>query len=256
MSYFGSTDYYTQVALGLVSGAEILSTFGDATVGTSYVPITSSLVYQTPTTATALEIVSSSASDGVAGSGALTVTVIGLDANWAEVTQTITMNGTTAVAIPTSLLRMYRAYVATSGTYASMAAGSHVGTITIRVSGAGATWGTIESSPWPSGQTTIACYTVPLGKTAYLIWKSTNAESSKIVDVRFFQRPLANDVTTAYTGIMRQIEREANAVGDAQHLPRAPIGPFVGPCDLGFIAKVSTGSAVISAEFQLLLTTP
>ena len=257
MSYFGSSEYYCDVALGKVAGTTIVRQFGEATLATTYVPISTALTYQTPTAATSLEIVSSSASDAAAGIGAQTVVVVGLDASWNEVSQTITMNGVTAVAIPTALTRVYKIYVATSGTYASMAAASHVGVITVRTAGAGVTWGIIDTATgWAAGESAIGCYTVPTGKTAYLIWKVLNAESSKVVDVRFFQRPLANDVTTPFTGAMRQVEREANAAGESQHMPKAPIGPFVGPCDLGFIGKVATGTAIISAEFQLILTTP
>lgn len=257
MSYFGSSDYYTQVALGLVPGATIERVFGEATLGTTYTPLSTTLTYQTPTAATNLEIVSSSASDAAAGIGAQTVTIVGIDANWLEISQTVTMNGITAVAIPTALLRVTKIFVATSGSYANMTTASHVGTITVRTAGAGVSWGLIETATgWAAGQSAIGCYTVPSGKTAYLVWKVVNAESGKVVDVRFFQRPFTNDVTTPYTGVMKQVEREANAVGESQHTMKAPIGPFVGPCDVGFIGKVSTGTAIISAEFQLLLTTP
>jgi len=257
MSYFGSSDYYTQVALGLVPNARIERVFGEGNLTTSYLPIATALVYPTPTAAVSLEIVSSSASDTAAGVGAQTVTVVGLNSSWQEVSQTMTMNGVTAVAIPTALLRIHRIYVVTSGAYADSATASHVGVITVRVAGAGATWGIIDTSTgWAAGQSAIGCYTVPTGQTAYVIWKVINVESSKVVDARFFQRPLADDVTTPYTGIMKQVEREAAAAGESQHMPKAPIGPFVGPCDLGFIAKVSAGNAVIASEFQLLITTP
>lgn len=257
MSYFGSSDYYTQVALGLIPNTRLERVFGEANLGTSYSPVATSLFYPTPTTATSLEIVSSSASDAAAGIGAQTVTIEGLDTNWAAITQTVTMNGVTAVAIPTALTRIHRIYVATSGSYATSATASHVGVITVRVSGAGATWGIIDTATgWAAGQSAIGCYTVPTGQTAYLIWKVINVESTKTVDARFFQRPLASDVTTPYTGIMKQVEREASAAGESQHIPRAPMGPFVGPCDLGFFAKVSAGNALVACEFQLLITTP
>jgi hypothetical protein len=257
MSYFGSADYYVDVALGKVPGAEIVRKFGDGIVGTTYVPVAGALVYQTPIAAASLEIVSNNANDTGAGTGAQTVTIVGLTASWVEVSQTVTMNGVTAVAIPTPLIRMYRIVVATSGTYATATAPSHAGLITVRAAGAGATWGIIDTATgFNSGQSNIACYTVPAGKTAYLIWKNIEAESGKTVDCRFFQRPFADDVVTPFTGVLKQVEREANAVGDSQHLPKAPIGPFVGPCDLGFMAKVTAGTAIVNCEFQLLMTTP
>ena len=68
--------------------------------------------------AAAMTISSSSTDDDGApvGTGALTVRVIGLDTNWLEVSQDVTLNGQTGVALPTSLIRVYRAYVLTVGT--------------------------------------------------------------------------------------------------------------------------------------------
>jgi len=34
---------------------------------------------------------------------------------------------------------------------------------------------------------------------------------------------------------------------------KAPKGPFVGPCDIGFMAKVSLTTGQTSCEFELLL---
>lgn len=256
MSYFGSKDYYAETTFGNVSNAETVTILGSGNITTSFVPITSALVYQTPTAAASLEILSSSANDTSAGTGARTVTVTGLNASWAEVSQTITMNGITAVAIPTALIRLTKIEVTTSGTYASMSGGSHTGTITVRGAGGGATWGTIDATNWPAGVSSIGCYTVPTGKSAYIVWKTINTDSSKVVDSRFFIRPHADIVAAPYTGIMKQMELEANLTSESVHLPRAPIGPFVGPCDMGYIAKTSSGSAVVTCEFQLLLTTP
>lgn len=48
--------------------------------------------------ATSLEIVSDSAADAAAGTGARTVSIDGLNANYSRVSQTVTLNGTTALA--------------------------------------------------------------------------------------------------------------------------------------------------------------
>ena len=68
---------------GIIPGVKIVHKWGHNTnVGTSFVPVTSSGTYQTPTSAQALEILSSDANDAAAGTGARTVIVEGLDANW------------------------------------------------------------------------------------------------------------------------------------------------------------------------------
>ena len=256
MSYFGTSNYYTDVVLGKVPGASIVTVEGTGTVGTTYVPVSTALVYPTPTAAVSLEVVSSSASDTSAGVGARTVTITGLNASWAEISQTVSMNGVTAVSIPTAMLRVYKVVVATSGTYASATGGSHVGNITVRVAGGGATWATIDiSTGFAEGRSAIGVYTIPLGSTGYLLSKVMSIETSKTADLRFFYRSAANTVAAPFSP-MSQIEREGVVAGESIHTFVAPIGPFVGPCDIGFMAKVSVGTALCEVEYQLLITTP
>jgi len=253
-----SADFYTDVRLGKIPGYALELVAGNGLVTTAYSPISTTLLYPTPTAAVSLEVLSSSANDTSAGSGARTITVTGLDANWAEISQVITMNGVTPVAVPTALLRVYKVVVTTSGTYpATLNTGSHAGTITVRVAGAGATWQSINAaSGFPAGEASICSYTIPLGKTGYLIWKNLDIETTKAVDVRFLYRELANDVTVPYTGITRQLFRESSSVGESQHIWKAPLIPMVGPCDLGPIAAVTVGTANVSCDYMLLITTP
>lgn len=32
-----------------------------------------------------------------------------------------------------------------------------------------------------------------------------------------------------------------------------PFGPYIGPTDIGFMAKVATGTAVVAIEFEVIL---
>ena len=109
------------------------------------------------TVATALELVSSNANDTSAGTGARTVRIDGLDDQYVEVSQTITLNGTTAVAVPTNLFRINFMIVLTagSGTF-------NAGDITLRDSGGGTT-----RCIMPAGYsvTRQSLFTVPAGWT-------------------------------------------------------------------------------------------
>jgi len=239
--------------LGDVPGHSLVHKFGAGELDTTIHPITQGQLYQTPTAATALEIISASVNDTAAGSGAQQVTLVGLDANWDEVTQTVEMNGTTAVALTTPLIRLYRWYVSRSGTYATATAGSHAEVLTVRVAGAGATWDTIAKLPFPLGQSQIGVYTVPRNKKAYLLSKNIFVDSTKAADIYFFQRPNASDVVTPYTGTMRLAEREVGLTGGYNLMTQAPKGPFIGPCDIGFMGLISVGTAECSVEFELLL---
>ena len=63
MSYIGSKDFLIEVAKGNIAGHSIIEKFGSAVVGTALTPVSVSTVYETPTSAVALEIVSSDAND-------------------------------------------------------------------------------------------------------------------------------------------------------------------------------------------------
>lgn len=247
-----SKTFLQAVKQGNIPGYSIISKFGSADVATTIVPISTALTYQTPTSAIALEFVSSDANDASAGTGAQEITLTGLDSTWAQVTQTVETNGTTPVALPINLTRLHRWYVSRSGTYSTQYVGSHIGTLTVQVAGAGATWSTISPTPFPFGQSQIGCYTVPAGKTAYVVTKNVFTDGSKIADVYFFQRPFADDVVAPFSGAMRVVEREIGISGGYSANIVAK-GPYAGPCDIGFMGVVASGTAVISVEFEILL---
>lgn len=251
--------WLTDVALGNVSNYQILHKFGSGVATTTIAPVSQSGVYRTPTTAQALEFVSDSANDTAAGTGAREITVIGLDASWAEVTQVVATNGLTAVPIPTNLIRLYRWYVSASGTYADQTTASHDGTLTIRAAGGGDTWSTIPlvEGVFGSGQSRIGVLTVPAGTSAYILGYSVTVDSAKAVDVYLFRRCNADDVVAPYSGTVRILRELIGLTGPySPAFDPGPEGPFVGPCDLGFMAAVVSTSADVSVSFDLLYYTP
>jgi len=97
-------------------------------------------------------IVSSLATDiAVTGSGARTVGIEGLDANYNLQSETVIMNGDTPVNLAKSYIRVHRAYVRMVG-----ATGTNDGNITIADGS-----GTMAYILAGFGQTTQASYTVP-----------------------------------------------------------------------------------------------
>ena len=130
-------DVYTAVSLGLVDGVSRVTALGNRVGINTGVPEdvwTGGLDYPWMSAATSLEIVSDNAADTSSGTGARTVTISGLDTNFRQVSQTVSMNGTTAAAIPTQLIRINSARVLTSGT-----GKTNAGILTVRDSGAGTT---------------------------------------------------------------------------------------------------------------------
>ena len=59
-------------------------------------------IWVAPTAAMTVNIVSSSTADASAGTGAGTLSVTGLNGSYVEVTETVTLNGTTAVTTSNS----------------------------------------------------------------------------------------------------------------------------------------------------------
>lgn len=109
---------------------------------------------------TSLEILSVgalAANDTAAGTGARTVTVTALDANYNIVSLVMTLNGVTPVALPSQVLRINAIRVTTAGSGNTNAAD-----IILRDAGGGTTRGIILTGVGTSRQ---APYTVPAGFT-------------------------------------------------------------------------------------------
>ena len=72
-------------------------------------------VAEEKTTATLVQVVSGSANDTAAGTGVRTVTIMGLDGNYAPISETLTMNGTGAVASTKTFLKVTHFFAASVG---------------------------------------------------------------------------------------------------------------------------------------------
>lgn len=174
ISSAGVMDYYAAVGANIVPGTTPVFTFGnnpDIDAGPEDIWGGDGL-YPWLTGATALEMVSDSAADAAAGTGARTVTINALDINFAEVTLTVTLNGVTPVALASNVYRINAVTVATAGS-----GGVNTGTLTLRNTGAGTTRATV---PAGVGRSRGSYYTVPAGKTLMLnyLFYCINAPSS------------------------------------------------------------------------------
>lgn len=261
--YNSHRDYYKKVlafhvelSLGNVPGFSVIHKFGrNSAIGTSFTPITQSGFYRTPTSNTALEIVSASADDNATGIGARTVYYEGLKEVAGELvitTNTVTMNGLTPVTLPDSLIRLYRWYVATSGTYATQSSASHQGQLTIQESGGGDIWSTIEANGILKGQSQIGCYTVPSGYTALINRIAYSVQATLEAEIIFMQR---NGVlnTTAPFDSLRVITDIDSASGTTSVDFVAPI-KIEEETDLLFLGKSKGGQALpMTIDFEIKL---
>jgi hypothetical protein len=182
-------NYEMKLALNRVPGVRFVELIGhNPDVDTGTVP--ESLwhvggVYSFRSAAAICEVVSSDTADdgSPAGTGAWAITIEGLDADYLEVSETITLNGTSAVDGTVEFLRINKAYVTGVGS-----GGVNAGNITIRDNGAGTTRGYIAAG---EGISDTMVYTVPADHTLLLDgWYATARDSSGAsqADISFFVR--------------------------------------------------------------------
>ena len=154
-----------EISGGLFEGYTVLNKWGrnsDIDTGTEDVWEVGGLYTGQPTgSAETIQVFSASANDTSAGTGARTIRISGLDANNNEQSETLTLNGTTAVASSNTYNRVFRGEVITAGS-----GGSNAGVITCRHSTTTANvfFGILAGN----NQTSVAAYTVPVSKTLYI----------------------------------------------------------------------------------------
>ncbi len=154
------------IAAGRVPGATVKDKFGyDPNVNTSFEPIWSeSSTHTFRTTAATMTASSGSSDDAAAGTGCRTLTIEGVDANFNAVVETITLNGTTGVTIPTDLMIVDRAYCVGSGSADINVGNIYVGTGAITSGKPAVVECLIDAA---AGQSLVGWTVIPAGFTAY-----------------------------------------------------------------------------------------
>lgn len=234
---------------------DIVHKFGRATVGTSYVPVCFGNIYRTPTAANAtkLRVKAGNVNDTAAGSGAREVTLLGIKNDGTLATESLATAGASASSPTTNeYMRLFRFYVSASGAYATQSAGSHAAAIVIENAAGTEDWGTIDATEFPRGQSEICAYTIPLGFEGWITSYDLSVDSTKSVDAILFQRRNILDTAAPYSA-MRTVESYVGLEGANAFNPDYPIGPFPELTDIGFLAKVTSSTASISASFELIL---
>ena len=238
-------DFFLAVAKGDFTGYSNVSKFG-------YNPSVPSIAYESiwegsnaypwQTVADQLEVLSSSANDTSAGTGARTVELQGLDSSWNLLTETVIMNGTTAVTTTASFLRIFRARVVTAGTSLR-----NEGDITIRDQDTSTTRALITNGPTSSfGQTLMAVYTIPAGKTGYVV--NINFSSAKDQEQEY--RLMARDNTVA-NAAWNVKEFMTGRGGFSDFIKRA-INKYTEKTDLD-LQVISSANSAVGGGFEIIL---
>jgi len=125
-------------------------------------------LYSYLTSASVLKVSSSSTADTSAGTGARTVQLFGLDTNYDEINETVTLNGQTAVNTTKEYLRINRMIVRSAGTGGANAGVIYAGTGTVTTGVPANVYASVNGVTG-ANQSLMALWTVPAGYTAYIL---------------------------------------------------------------------------------------
>jgi hypothetical protein len=188
-------------------------------------------LYSYLASASVLKVSSSSTADTSAGTGARTVELSGLDTNYDEISETVTLNGQTAVNTTNEFLRINRMVVRSAGSGGQNAGVIYAGTGTVTTGVPANKYATIAIG---DNQTVMALWTVPRGYTAYLLQTDitvATTQNNKYCTVHLVARPngevfqikdkfvkAESSVHQAYTIPLKFEEKtdiEVRAIGDS-----------------------------------------
>ena len=252
MSYLGDKDFQFEIAKGNVAGHKSVNKFGrntnvDATV-TDIWDLTTQPIWVAPTQARTHDIASTSTNDdgSPAGTGAQTLRVSGLtgwDAN--EVTEDITLNGTTNVPTVNSYVIIHRMQVLTWGS-----AGPNAGTLTATAQTDATVTAQINIG---AGQTEMAIYGVPSTQKAYMTQYYAGVRASGPSGNIFGELLVNSYADTELTNFL--VKHSFSRVTTAPTTPHEFHSPaeFAGPCIIKIQATGSTVNLEVDAGFDLIL---
>lgn len=173
------------------------------------------------------------------GTGARTLTIQGLDDSWAEVEETITLEGATPVITTQKFRRIFRAWVATAGSDLN---NQGLITITFTVSGDDAV--VIQVG---EGQTQYGAYTIPAGKLGFIASIFMSLDATKPVTFKFWKK----DGTA--TDSSKRLQLFFDAIDTPTPFkPFTPLGPYPAGTDLWF-SGIGGVNSVAMVDFEIWL---
>jgi hypothetical protein len=143
-----------------------------------------------------MKVSSGNANDTANGTGARTIILFGLVSDYTETSETITLNGQTAVTTTTAFLRINNAYVLTAGSSNSAEGNIYIGTGTVTAGVPATIYDTIHFN---YNARITGSYTIPANHTAYLVdgsLSSAQASGSTAITGRLIAIGLNNIRTT------------------------------------------------------------
>lgn len=240
-------NFYLEVMLGNLPGHSMIQKFGrnDSILNNVW-----DLVSPTgpsgafPASGTPVRIkAGGNVADTANGAGAREITIIGIDTDLVEVSETIITAGANASAYTiASFWRVYRVYVSSVGTYA----GNNASDIIIENGEIAAVILAGE------GQTQHAGFSIPSGKTGYLIHVEIMVDANKSADIRIFTRENFTNTTAPMSPKRLKLYFDG-ILGHMEIQPHSPMLILPAVSDIWFEARGSGAGTEVSVDFEILL---
>jgi len=233
--------FYLAVQQGKVPGYSMVNKFGyNSSIGSGAFETIweTGNDYPWQSSAVTVDVVSDNANDDVAGTGARTLRIQGLDGSYNFAEETVDMDGTTTVTTTQTFLRVFRMSVETAGT-----SGNNEGTITVTYTGGSDVAATITAG---NGQTLMTLYTIPAGYTGYLLSMNISSGKDQEMQFKFIQRD--NSVTNAAF----QTKQFLDVRGGQTTVIFNAINVIPQKSDI-YVSGKSNSTSSASASFDLLL---
>lgn len=242
-------DFLIEVQKGNVSGHSLKHKFGrnDAVANNVWSFVNQLAFTAWPlSAATTVRVKAGDAADTAAGNGAREITIEGIDSNFDEISEAVATAGTSASSnTSASFWRIHRAWVSQAGVYGA----ANTAAVVIENSGAGTDLIQISIE---EGQTQFGGWTVPLGKTAYLLSFHAEVDAGKAADIRLFTRRDIDD-TTAPLGSKRILLYMDGVLGQESFEPRSPLLGLSEKTDVWAEARGAGAQTEVSVDFEFLV---
>jgi hypothetical protein len=235
-----------QVARGQIFGHSVVHVFGhNPDVDQTEVTIWPALgLLGHPASPTIMKISSSSVDDTSTGTGARTVYILGINGTGGYVSETVTLNGQTAVNTTHEYDAIERLVVASVGS-----GGVNAGTI---YAGTGTVTAGVPATPYSAigiGDNTslVGHWTCPAGHTGYLVYGSITSGdvgSNQYIVTRLKQRGQDGIIRTAAIATLNR--------GSVEYPFTYPVKILEGEC-ITATAKGSSNNNDVSSYFQIVL---
>lgn len=228
-------DFHLQIARGQIPGHRTIHKFGAVPAmsqnqtGTVWDVNDTSYPWSSFSSAGVLNV-----DRNASESASTVVTIQGLDSDYHEISEDVTLTATANNTTSNSFIRFNRAFVSS---------GTGTNSYDIVIQKETTTVGTIKAN---NGQTLMAVYTIPANHTGYLTRGDSSVQSGADATVNFYVRPNEGSFRVQHSC-------EVVGTGGQYHYPFTPPFKLLEKSDLDVQATVRSNNARCTAVFDIIL---